>query len=88
MQDFELVSMCIAVERFSRWHTGVNIASDMTVLSNNAIDQSTVSAVIGDTTANMDLSLRLQEWRSRYCCGDTLQLATYIWWLEDVSSCG
>ena len=25
--EFELVSACLAVEHFSRWHTGVNIAS-------------------------------------------------------------
>ena len=26
-QEFELVSVCLAVEHFSGWHTGINIAS-------------------------------------------------------------
>ena len=75
-QDFELVSVCLAVENFSGQHTGVNIASGIRhILSNYAIDKSTVSAVIADNAANMDLALRLGEWRSRHCFGHTLQLA-------------
>ena len=75
-QDFELVSVCLAVEHFSGRHTGVDIASGIRhILSNYAIDQSTVSAVIADNAANMDLALWLGEWRSRHCFGHTLQLA-------------
>jgi len=50
----------------------VNIAAG---IKNYSIDQSAVSAVIADNTANMDLALRLGEWRSRHCFGHTLQLA-------------
>ena len=75
-QEFELVSVCLAVEHFSGRHTGVNIASDIShVLSDYAIDQSAISAVIADNASNMDLALRLGEWRSRHCFGHTLQLA-------------
>ena len=75
-QEFELVSVCLAVEHFTGRHTGVNIASGIRhILSDYAIDQSTVSAVIADNASNMDLALRVGEWRSRHCFGHTLQLA-------------
>ena len=74
--EFELVSVCLAVEHFSGRHTGVNIAAGIRhILSDYAIDQSAVSAVIADNASNMDLALRLGEWRSRHCFGHTLQLA-------------
>ena len=70
------MSVCLAVEPFSGRHTGVNIAAGIkNVLGNYSIDQSAVSAVIADNAANMDLALRLGEWRSRHCFGHTLQLA-------------
>ena len=75
-QEFELVSVCLAVEHFTGRHTGVNIASGIRhILSDYAIDQSTVSAVIADNTSNMDLALQVREWRSRHCFSHTLQLA-------------
>ena len=70
------MSVCLAVEPFSGRHTGVIIAAGIkNVLGNYSIDQSAVSAVIADNAANMDLALRLGEWRSRHCFGYTLQLA-------------
>ena len=75
-QDFDLVSGCLAVKPFSGRHTGVNIAAGIkNVLGNYSIDQSAVSAVIADNSANMNLALRLGEWRSRHCFGHILQLA-------------
>ena len=66
------MSVCLAAEHFSGWHTGVNIASGIRhILSDNAIDQSTVSAVITDNALNMDLALWVGEWRSRHCFGHT-----------------
>ena len=53
-----------------------NIAAGIRhILSDYAIDQSTVSAVIADNASNMDLALQLGEWRSRHCFSHTLQLA-------------
>ena len=75
-QEFELVSVCLAVEHFTRRHTGVNIASGIRhILSDYAIDQSTVSAVIVDNASNTDIALQVGEWRSRHCFGHALQLA-------------
>ena len=38
-QEFELKSVCLAVESFSGWYTGVNIASGTSnILSEYAID--------------------------------------------------
>jgi len=75
-QEFELKSLCLAVAPFPGQHTGVNIASGISnILSEYAIDQSTVSAVITDNASNMDLAVHLGEWRSRHCFGHTFQLA-------------
>ena len=75
-QEVELVSVCLAVEHFTGWHTGINIASGMRhILSDYAIDQSTVSAVIVDNASNVDLALWVVEWRSRHCFGHTFHLA-------------
>ncbi|XP_065895786.1 zinc finger BED domain-containing protein 4-like [Dysidea avara] len=74
--DFELVSLCLAVEPFTGRHTGVNIASCLKqILRDFTIDQAAVSAVITDNASNMDLASRLGEWNSRHCFGHTLQLA-------------
>lgn len=74
--EFELLSVCLAVEHSSGRHTSVNIAAGIRhILSDYAIDQSTVSAVIADNASNMDLALQLGEWRSRHCFSNTLQLA-------------
>ena len=65
--------MCLAVEHFSGRHTGVNIASGIRhILTDYAIDHSSVSAVIADNALNIDLALQLGEWRSRHCFGHTL----------------
>ena len=75
-ENFELVSLCLAVEHFTGRHTGANIASCLKqILSNYSIDQAAVSAVITDNASNMDLALHLGEWSSRHCFGHTLQLA-------------
>ena len=74
--DFELVSLCLAVEHFTGRHTGVNIASCLKhILSDYKIDRTAVSAVVTDNASNMDLAVRLGEWNSRHCFGHTLQLA-------------
>ena len=74
--DFELVSLCLAVEPFTGRHTGVNIASYLKlILHDFTIDQAAVSAVITDNASNMDLASHLGEWNSRHCFGHTLQLA-------------
>ena len=74
--DFELVSLCLAVEPFTGRHTGVNIASCLKqTLRDFNIDPAAVSAIITDNASNMDLALRLGEWNSRHCFGHTLQLA-------------
>ena len=74
--DFELVSLCLAVEPFTLRHTGVNIASCLKhVLRDFSIDLAAVSAVITDNGSNMDLASHLGEWNSRHCFGHTLQLA-------------
>jgi len=74
--DFELVSLCLAVEFFSGRHTEVNIASCLKqILLDYGIHQSAVSAVVADNASNMDLALCLGEWKSRHCFGHTLQLA-------------
>ena len=75
LADFELVSLCLAVEPFTGRHTGVNIASCLKqILRDFNIDPAAVSAVITDNASNMDLALRLGEWNSRHCFGHTLQL--------------
>ena len=79
-QEFELVSVCLAVEHFSGRHTGVNIASGIRhILTDYAIDYSAVSAVIADNASNIDLALRLGEWRSRHCFGHTLQICIQLY---------
>ena len=45
------------------------------ILSDNAIEQSTVSAIIADNASNMDLALWIGEWRNRHCFSHALQLA-------------
>ena len=45
------------------------------ILSDYAIDQSTLSAVIAYNASNMDLALWVGEWRSRHYFGHALQLA-------------
>ena len=67
-----MVFVCLAVEHFSGWHTASDIRH---ILSDYAIDQSTVSAaVIADNASNMDIALWVGEWRSRHCFGHTFQL--------------
>ena len=74
--DFELVSLCLAVEPFTGRHTGVNIAACLKqILRDFSIDLAAVSAVITDNASNMDLASHLGEWNSRHCFGHTLQLA-------------
>ena len=74
--DFELVSLCLAVEPFTGRHTGVNIASCLKqILRDFNIDPAAVTAVKTDNASNMHLALRLGEWNSRHCFGHTLQLA-------------
>jgi len=74
--DFELVSLCLAVEPFTGRHTGVNITSCLKqILRDFSIDLAAVSAVITDNASNMDLASCLGEWNSRHCFGHTLQLA-------------
>jgi len=77
--DFELVSLCLAVEPFmGGGHTGVNIASCLN--RDFTIDLTAVSAaVITDNASNMDLASRLDEWNSRHRFGHTLQLAINDW---------
>ena len=82
-QEFELVSVCLAVEHFTGWHTGVNIASSIRhILSNYAVDQSTVSAVIADNASNMDLALRLGNGEA-----DTVLVIPFSWQLMMVCKC-
>ena len=74
--DFKLVPVCLAVQQFTGRHTGINISSCLTqMLSDYSIDNSSVSAVITDNAANVDLAMRLGQWSSRHCFGHTLQLA-------------
>ena len=74
--DFELVSLCLTVEHFSGRHTGANIASCLKqILTDYGINHSAVSAVVADNASNMDVAVRMGEWRSRHCFGHTLQLA-------------
>ena len=68
--NFELVSLCLAVEHFTGRHTSANIVSCLKqFLSNYNIDQAAVSAVVIDNAYNMDLALCLGEWSSRHCFG-------------------
>ena len=68
--------VCLAVQQFTGRHTGINISSSLTqMLSDYSIDNSSVSAVITDNAANVDLAKRLGQWSSRHCFGHTLQLA-------------
>ena len=56
------MSVCLAVEHLSGRHTGVNIASSIRhILSDYAIDQFIVSAIIVDNASNMDSALRVEE---------------------------
>ena len=74
--DFELVSLCLTVEHFSGRHTGANIASCLKqILIDYGINHSAVSTVVADNASNMDVAVRMGEWRSRHCSGHTLQLA-------------
>ena len=60
--DFELVSLCLAVEPFKGRYTGVNIASCLKqILRDFNVDPAAVSAVITDNLSNMDLALHLGE---------------------------
>ena len=74
--DFELVSLCLTAEQFSGRHTGANIASCLKqILTDYGINYSAVSVVVADYASNMDVAVRIGEWRSRHCFGHTLQLA-------------